>query len=148
MWDRIWSIWSILKEETERTGPCRADRHDGRIQKLTVRVSSGPAKQWRFLWIFWWIMKLGSCRFIAHVDAIRPSDSFLKSWNDAYTLNNAWNWSILQFQMSDEFFKNRFNCLAGYAPSIFGFSHHGPPVANFRRKTAHDEWIEKSSMRV
>ena len=81
------------------------DPHDGRIQKLTVRVKQRTAKQWRFLWIFWWIMKLGSCRFNADVDAIRPSDQYLKSWNDAYTLNNAWNWSILQFQMSDKFFK-------------------------------------------
>ena len=45
------------------------EAHDGRIQKLTVRVKQRTAKQWRFLWIFWWIMKLGSCRFNADVDA-------------------------------------------------------------------------------
>ena len=42
--------------------------------------------------------------------------------------------TILQFEMSDENFQIVFHCLAGYAPAIRGFSHHGRERSKMSQK--------------
>ena len=57
-----------------------------------------------FSWVFWWIMKLYAVVFkltSTHFDRLV---TIFESGNDACKLNNAWNWAILQFEMSDEYF--------------------------------------------